>query len=371
MRDPLRAAVLAVVLAIAAAACSSGGDIDKLKQDIQRKEGEKASDAVRPPSTPDPNLTARVGLIVATNSPAWPKLLKSPADNGVVVLFIQPRGPSENAGIEVGDVITEVDQKPVSNAERAVVVLRSRPDQRRTLALAKRDGTRKTVSIQAKRPENVSLLSLYNPMIQQNPNDPVVRFLRAQAGGPFDASLADADKAIELAPDFIEAISLRGELRWNRARDAKLAANQVDELRNLALSDWGLALRLDPDNTRVLVSRSQALSQLGNAASARADAQKARAADTTFPGAHYALALADFGLGRYTTSAEPARTAIDLNPYDVRYYRMLAFVFMRLNRKADAQKTVDAILPLVDKNDAKTRNDLKSILGSNSKSAAD
>jgi membrane-associated protease RseP (regulator of RpoE activity) len=350
-----------LVAALAATACSSkSGDVESVKRSLEGDQSSKASTNVKPPPAANPRLTARVGLILATNSRTWQRMLQSPTDAGVAVLFVQPGGPAAETDIQRGDVVTEVDGKAVPNAERAVVLLRARPDERRTIKITKVGGGTKDVVITPKVPGDVNLINLYTSIIQKTPDDAVLYFLRGQVqNAPFDQALADSEKAVDLQPGFVEAISLRAELRWNRARVTK-DANKVQELRDQAMQDWGTAHQLDPQNTRVLVSRAQALAVLGNARSARADGEKARALDPQFPGAHYTIGQADFILSKYAAAAEPARVAIDLNPYDVRYYKLLALVFMRLGRRSDARKTVDAIIDLVDS--ASSREDLLKVV---------
>lgn len=304
---------------------------------------------IDPPPNADPGLTARVGLVIATNSESFQRLTDAPDDGGVVVLFVQPQGPADGQGVERGDVITEVDGEPSPNAELAVVQLRSRPDQSRRLTVVKRNGDERTVSIEAKVPGNVNLRSLYAPLIEANQEDPILRFLRAQAGGPFEESVADTRRALELNNQFVEARSLQAELLWNQSRqNQQLSQEDRRRLAQQALTDWTAALRLDSDNTRVLVSRAQALAQIGNAATAKRDAETARGEDELFPGAHYAFGLAEAVARNYEEAAGPARRAIELNPYDIRYYELLGLIYKRLEREDDCTKTMEAIADLLD-----------------------
>lgn len=354
-----RTIILALTTLLLAVSCASG-DLEDVREEIEGKNGGGANVDVKPPAQANSRLTARVGLIVATNSETWKQLIDAPVDKGVAVLFAQPDGPAEEAGVKRGDVITKVDGQPATNADRAVVLLRARPNERTNVDVVSSTG-RRSVSIVAKvPPANLTIRNFYEPLIAKSPNDPIAYFLRAQAGGTFDEALRDVDKAIELRPDFVEAISLRGEMKWNRAGNPGIDATAVEQLRDNALSDWELALKLDPDNTRVLVSRSQALAARGNAARARRDAQRAIDLDETFPRAYYALGIANVWLGRYEDAAPPARKAIDLDPFDVRYYRALAAIFMRLDQKDNARKTIDAILPLVE--DQATKDSLRQVL---------
>lgn len=356
MRRLWAAAACAAVLG----ACGTGGtSIEAARREgAARRQGKEAA-SVKPPSKANPRLTARVGLIVATNSGTWAKALNSPAVTGVTVLFVQPGGPADKAGVKRGDVITQVDADTSPNADLAVVQLRARPEEKRVLKVSRPAGSNATITVEALKPGAVTLTNLYNPLIQRTPNDPVLYFLRAQAPErTYDEVLADVEKAIQLLPSFVEAVSLRGEVRWNRA-SAEGDAVLKEELRDKAVEDWRLALGLDPNNTRVLVSYSQALAQRNNAASAKREAEKARKLDPMFPRAYYAHAQANFVLGRYGEAAGPARHAIDLDPFDVRYYRLLALIFQRLDRKADCERTVEAIVDLID--DASAKSNLRAV----------
>lgn len=352
-------ALVSVVLVATSCAPKESAPAANRNDDSSAASQETGRD-VKPPGVANPNLTARVGLILATNSRTWAKLLNSPAGAGVVVLFVQPDGPSANSGLGVGDVITQVDDESVTNADRTVVALRSRPGQRRTIHFRKvgADGDAKTTTITARVPGPVSKKRLYQPLIDKNPNDPVARFLIAQdvnlalpaaeAVKSIDTAIAELDKSIEIEPSFVEARSLRAVYKWNKARlDKTQTPEAAEELRDAALDEWNLAIRLDPKNAAVLVSRGQALVAT-TARSAKRDADKARATDTTLPRAHFVVGLAEYRLGHYGAAAKPFKTAIDLDPYNYQYYRMLTLTFMRLSRKADAQKTVDAIIDLVD-----------------------
>ncbi len=71
---------------------------------------------------------------------------------------------------------------------------------------------------------------------------------------------------------------------------------------------------------------------------------------TTFTVMGFGYYVAETALGRPAEGATLARKAIDLAPYTIAYYVLLARLFaQRLGRCGDAQKTVDAIAPLTPK----------------------
>ena len=321
-------------------------------QDEQPDAGSGASDTAADVSAPPVargDQTGRVGLFVATNTRTWNKQLDAQEVDGVAVLLVQPDGPSGGAGLEPGDVITAVNGEPSYNVDQAVFrQLRAVPGTDLVFDVATKGGGTKTATVTAREPGTVDYDALFQPFLDANPDDAVVWFLRAQTEGrTFNDALADAEKAIELSPGFVEAIAFRAELLWGRTLGNQVSGAEKDELRDRALNDWDLALDLDPDNLRALVSRARALADLGSPAPGKADAEKAIEMDEHYASAYGALGLAEYRLARYGSAARATRKALDLNPYDIRYYEILAASFMQLGRQEDAQKTVDAIIDLV------------------------
>src|SRR5579872_136475 len=58
----------------------------------------------------------QIGIVVQTISPVLAIGLKLPRNWGVVVADVEPEGPSDEAGIKIGDVILTLDGKPVEDA---------------------------------------------------------------------------------------------------------------------------------------------------------------------------------------------------------------------------------------------------------------
>jgi serine protease Do len=63
----------------------------------------------------------KLGLAVAELTPDVRQQLHIPSQvNGVAVQSVRPASPADDAGLAPGDVILEVDRKPVSSAEQFV-----------------------------------------------------------------------------------------------------------------------------------------------------------------------------------------------------------------------------------------------------------
>ncbi len=313
---------------------------------------------VKPPDPPDPGRTARVGVVVGTNSLSFRTLTGTADARGVVVLYAQPGGPADKAGIERGDLITSVDGQPATNAELAVVELRSHPREERTIGVVHRGGRSARLRVLAQVPAPTDLRAAYTALIDQAPNDPLLHLLRGQADVPFSeyaSSIRDLDRAIVLDSRFVEAYAVRAERRWDIGRELPAGTPRRIAIVRQALGDWSTALRLDGQNTLALTGAAQAFSQLNRADAGLASARAAVKIDDRLPSAHYAWGLAEVTVNHPAQAAVEGRKAIDLNPYDVRYYELLATAFRRLNKPDDCTKTLNAIFTLMSDTQTKAR----------------
>lgn len=315
------------------------------------------SSGASPPPPADASRTARVGLVVATNSPSFRRLLSVRETRGVIVLFVQPDGPGDRAGVSAGDVITAVDGKDMPNAEVGVVALRGHLGETKNLDVVRRDGTKKKIAVHARVPGPVDLRTLYTPRIDQNPNDPLLRYLRAQADDPigdFNKLIADLGEAIKADSQFAEARILRAEREWNMSEQRTLKPAQRVDLERRALNDWTQGLKIDKSNTRGLSSIAQAIAISQPAAGIRTS-KKALELDKRLPSAYYALGLGKLVSRGYADAAKAARSAIDLDPFDLRYYELLATSFKRLKRTGDCEKTLQSVFTLFNDSREKAR----------------
>jgi len=58
-----------------------------------------------------------IGIKVQNISPAIAKELRYDSDSGVVVSYIDRKSPAENAGLELGDILIQIGNHPIKNAE--------------------------------------------------------------------------------------------------------------------------------------------------------------------------------------------------------------------------------------------------------------
>lgn len=358
-RSLIKGVLTSLALTLVATGCLGGGDAGG---DAKSISGTSAKD-VEVPDQVDPKATALPGLVLSTNSVTWQKMLESPEGPGAVVLFIQPEGPSDKKGIARGDLLTAVDGTEIVNHEHAIAVLRSRPGQKRNLDIKKRNGDTESIEITARDPAGAILRQFLNPMIQLNPSDAVLRFLRAQsAGGSYEANLADVDAALKAEPEFVEALTLKSSLLWDhRLVDRKNYGKYAES----ALAGWKQSLDIDPENATALSVRSTAWSALRRQAQkGKDDAERTLEVDDSYPRGYFALAVAYRALNQAERALGPAAAAVELNPYNVQYWRTLARTFAIVKRKNDCIKTAAAITPFLEaRNLGKEAKAIKDLCG--------
>jgi C-terminal processing protease CtpA/Prc len=76
-------------------------------------------------------------------------LAQDPSGNGVSVLSLAPGGPAANAGVQVGDVILAVDNRPISTLQQVKEIIRAKPPGDRVLLDLARQGVRTLVYVPA------------------------------------------------------------------------------------------------------------------------------------------------------------------------------------------------------------------------------
>jgi serine protease Do len=79
-----------------------------------------------------------LGITVQNVTPEIAKGLGLKKETGVVVTRVEPGSPADNAGIQAGDVVHEVNRKPVKNVEDFVQQVGKTKDQDNILLFLQR-----------------------------------------------------------------------------------------------------------------------------------------------------------------------------------------------------------------------------------------
>lgn len=331
-----------LVVALVAPACGSGGGGGSVSSAIDI--AKQSASAVKPPPPLDTKRTGLPGLVIATASPSLRRLAKAPEGDGAVILFVEPGGPSDGLGVGRGDLITSVGGIEVTNHARALALLHDVPKKKLEVGIRHRDGRDRVVTIAPREPLVSSLRQYLNPLVAASPNDPVLRYVRASAPGAFRDRLVDLEAALKIDKRFVEAMSLRASLIWDNRPDS---GAERARFVNSALGGWKDALAIDPSNQLALTTRSTVLSVLGNGQQGRRDATKAIETDNSQPRAYYAQAVAEEALNRPQNALGPARAAVELDPFTIHHWRLLARTFNALKRKGDCRTTVNGFAPFL------------------------
>jgi serine protease Do len=93
---------------------------------------------------------ADLGITVQDLTPELSKRLGLPNGDGIAVVRVAPGSAAEEAGLRNGDLITEVNRKPVRTREEFLAALRERPAGKSLLLLVRRGETSRYVAMQGK-----------------------------------------------------------------------------------------------------------------------------------------------------------------------------------------------------------------------------
>ena len=92
-----------------------------------------ASSAPPPPASPGPHVMhfstsqkGRLGIVVLAISPELRAHFGAPGDRGVLVDAVRPDSPAAHAGLQVGDVVTDVDGDATTDAHDVLEALSDR-----------------------------------------------------------------------------------------------------------------------------------------------------------------------------------------------------------------------------------------------------
>ena len=92
----------------------------------------------------------KLGIGVQNITPDIAQALGLKDATGVVVTQVEPGSPAENAGIQKGDVIHEVDRKPVKDVRGLMDQIAKAKDKESILLLVQRGGNRMFAAITPK-----------------------------------------------------------------------------------------------------------------------------------------------------------------------------------------------------------------------------
>ena len=89
-----------------------------------------------------PSSHKTLGIVVQNLTPEIARELGVKRDAGIVVTQVEPGSPAANAGIQTGDVIQQVNRKPVKNVEDFVQKVERATDKDNVLLLIQRGQNR-------------------------------------------------------------------------------------------------------------------------------------------------------------------------------------------------------------------------------------
>jgi serine protease Do len=104
-----------------------------LDRQVKVGEMEQKAEVAKAPSSHKP-----LGITVQTITPEIAKGLGLKREAGVVVTRVEPGSPAANAGIQTGDVIREVDRKPIKDVDDFVQKIQKAKDQENILLFLQR-----------------------------------------------------------------------------------------------------------------------------------------------------------------------------------------------------------------------------------------
>jgi serine protease Do len=85
-----------------------------------------------------PSHSKTLGITVRNLTPEMAKRLRLKNETGVVVTRVEPGSPAASAGIQTGDIIREVDRKPVKDVDELAKRVEDAKDQNNILLLVQR-----------------------------------------------------------------------------------------------------------------------------------------------------------------------------------------------------------------------------------------
>ena len=153
--------------------------------------------------------------------------------------------------------------------------------------------------------------------------------------GKDDAALAKYNDAIKADPKLALAYYGRGILLATRERAY-----------NRAIADFDRVLTLDPANTRALVHRGEAYSQVGDFGHALADLNRAIQLDARDPSAFVTRGLVQQRRGAFDAALADFNAALNVYPRDQQALRNRGALYAAFGRQDEAIKDFDAVIQM-------------------------
>ena len=346
-----KTAWLCLAMVLVAAACAPPRSLRRIVGQEPESAVEIDSDAFPAPEAPEPPAQLLFGTVILTNEASWGLFLERGQDaGGALVLEVLPNTPASALGLQAGDVITGIDGGEVNNHEQLLVAFRDGDTRTHQMEITKVDGSSVEVEAELVPPNGFSLLNYLEAKIASS-NDPITRYLLAE-------QVEDETRALELIrsvivehPGFAEGHALLARRLMDRV-ERTVAGNtaaefvpspDIDEL-TTAIDK---AVELDPRAASIYRARSQIFLTLGDGASAEVDAATALEMDDRSAESHYLLGTSRLTLGKYEEAIERLHGAVELNPFEPKYYVNLALCYRSLGRESDARSTLEAAKTLV------------------------
>ncbi|MGQ0679201.1 MAG: tetratricopeptide repeat protein [Actinomycetota bacterium] len=347
-----RLLVLLAAGALALGACSPPAALRRVAgQDGVSEAAPIPSDVFPAPQIPRPPAQLLFGTVVLSNEPGWSKFFnRGQLSGGALVLEVLPNTPASALGLVPGDVISWIDGQDVHNHEQLLVAFRDSAMADHRMRVKRVDGTTIDIETQLVPPAGFMLLDYLEQKLSVGP-DPITRYLLAE-------QMPDADRAIDLLrvlvaehPDFAEghallARRLLDKVEQEAAESVDAIFQSTEEIQELTTA-IDRAIELDPEAPSIYRARSQIHLTLGDGFRAEADASRALEMDESSAETHYLLGTSQLTLGNYVEAVERLHLAVELNPFEPRYYINLALCYRSLGREPDAQSTFAAARTLV------------------------
>ena len=108
---------------------------------------------------------SRIGVRIEALSHELAKALGIPFQDGVAVLYVEPRSPADVAGMKPGDIITSVQNKPIQSAQEITKHVADSQPNTRLLFHVVRGENEKNITITVQKADDVASLPPLNESV--------------------------------------------------------------------------------------------------------------------------------------------------------------------------------------------------------------